>query len=139
MAEPVLTVIGFDLGSRWTGAAVGQTLTDQATPLRGFRHKDWRAIEKIIATWQPQLLIVGLPLNLRGEDQEMSARAKRFARQLEGRFGIRTEMIDERLTTREAWQIALANEKRKSKHEIDCMAAALIVESWLRRHKVPSD
>lgn len=137
MAEPIQTVIGFDLGSRWTGAAVGQTLTGRATPLRGFRHKDWNAIEKIIGQWQPQLLIVGLPLDLHGQDQEMSARAKRFARQLEGRFGIRTELVDERLTTREAWQIALANEKRKSKSEIDCMAAALIVESWLRQQERP--
>ena len=138
MAEPIQTVIGFDLGSRWTGTAVGQTLTGQARPLRGFRHKDWNTIEKIIGEWRPQLLIVGLPLDLRGEDQEMSARAKRFARQLEGRFGIRTELVDERLTTREAWQIALANEKRKSKTEIDCMAAALIVESWLRQQERPA-
>lgn len=138
MAEPTQTVIGFDLGSRWTGAAVGQTLTGQATPLRGFRHKDWNAIKKIISEWRPQLLIVGLPLDLHGEDQEMSARAMRFARQLEGRFGIRTELVDERLTTREAWQIALANEKRKSKTEIDCMAAALIVESWLRENQRPA-
>ena len=131
MAEPIKTVIGFDLGSQWTGVAVGQTLTGRASPLRAIRHKDWQAIEKILAEWQPQVLVVGLPLNMRGEQQEMSARAQRFARQLEGRFGIRAELIDERLTTRAAWEIALANEKRKWKTDIDCLAAALITESWL--------
>ena len=95
MTAVIKTVVGFDYGSYWTGIAVGQTLTGQATPLRAVRSKDWPAIGKILHQWQPQVLVVGLPLNMRGERQEMSARAERFARQLEGRFGIRTEMIDE--------------------------------------------
>ena len=60
--------------------------------------------------------------------------AERFARQLEGRFGIPVTLVDERLTTREAYLIALENEKRKSKTDIDCLAAALITESWLAEH-----
>lgn len=131
MAQPIKTVIGFDFGSYWTGIAVGQTLTGQATPLKAVKSKDWPAIEKILQQWQPQVLVVGLPLNMRGERQEMSARAERFARQLEGRFGIRSVMVDERLTTREAYLIAQENEAHKSKTEIDCLAAALITESWL--------
>ena len=134
MSEPIKTVIGFDFGSHWTGVAVGQTLTGQATPLHAVRSKDWQAIEKLIDDWQPQRLVVGLPLNMRGERQEMSARAERFARQLEGCFGIPTSLVDERLTTREAYQIAIENEDKKSKTEIDCLAAALITESWLLDH-----
>jgi putative Holliday junction resolvase len=134
MAEPIKTVIGFDFGTHWTGVAVGQTLTRQASPLDAVKSKDWKGIERILQEWKPQVLIVGLPLNMDGEQQEMSKRAERFGRQLEGRFGIKTVMIDERLTTREAYQLATENQRKKSKTEIDSLAAALITESWLREH-----
>ncbi|MFZ9037095.1 MAG: Holliday junction resolvase RuvX [Gammaproteobacteria bacterium] len=132
MAEPVKTVIGFDFGSHCIGVAVGQTLTGQASPLTAVKSKDWYAIGKILLEWQPQLLVVGLPLNMLGEQQEMSKRAERFCRQLEGRFGIPTRLVDERLTTREAHQLSLESRRKKSKPEIDSLAAALITESWLR-------
>ncbi len=132
MNETLSTVIGFDYGSKWIGIAVGQTLTRQARPLGAIRSGDWGAIEKVIAEWQPQKLIVGLPLNMQGEAQEMSQRARRFGRQLEGRFGIPAEFIDERLTTREAWTVAVETGEHRSKQEIDSLAAALITESWLR-------
>jgi len=134
MADPVKTVIGFDFGSHWTGVAVGQTQTRQASPLTAVKSKDWHAIERILHDWQPQLLVVGLPLNMKGEQQEISARAARFSRQLEGRFGIRSTLIDERLTTREAYQLAIESRRKRSKTEIDCLAAALITESWLREN-----
>ena len=135
MAEPVKTVIGFDFGTYWTGVAVGQTITRQASPLGAVKSKDWKGIERILQQWQPQVLIVGLPLNMAGEQQEMSKRAERFGRQLEGRFGIKTVMIDERLTTREAYQLAIENQRKMSKTEIDSLAAALITESWLRKQE----
>jgi putative Holliday junction resolvase len=132
MNESLTTVIGFDYGSKWIGIAVGQTLTRQARPLAAIRTGDWDAIKQVIDDWRPQRLVVGLPLNMQGEQQEMSARTERFGRQLEGRFGIATTCIDERLTTREAYTIAIGSEERKSKQEIDSLAAALITESWLR-------
>ena len=135
MAEPVKTVIGFDFGTYWTGVAVGQTITRQASPLGAVKSKDWKGIERILQQWQPQVLIVGLPLNMAGEQQEMSKRAERFGRQLEGRFHIKTVMIDERLTTREAYQLAIENQRKMSKTEIDSLAAALITESWLRKQE----
>ena len=134
MAEAIKTVIGFDFGTHWIGVAVGQTLTRQATPLHAIKTNDWAAIEKLLGEWQPQLLVVGLPLNMRGEAQEITRRAERFARQLEGRFHIPARLVDERLTTREAYLIAIENERKKSKTDIDCLAAALITESWLENH-----
>ena len=131
MPEAIQTVIGFDYGTDWIGVAVGQTLTRQASPLSAVKSGDWTRIGQLIERWQPQRLIVGLPLNMQGETQEMSRRAERFARQLEGRFGIRSALIDERLTTREAYLIALEGERRKSKPEIDSLSAVLITESWL--------
>lgn len=132
MPDPIKTVIGFDFGKRWIGVAVGQTLTRQARPLQALKNGDWERIGRLIEDWQPQRLVVGLPLNMKGEVQEMSVRAERFSRQLEGRYGIQSELIDERLTTREAWQIAIDSADRKSKMEIDSLSAILITESWLR-------
>ena len=134
MPESLRTVIGFDFGSYWIGVAVGQTLTLQATPLKALKNSDWKGIKQVLDEWKPQKLVVGLPLSMNGEDQEMTAGAKRFGRQLEGRFGIDTMMVDERLTTREAYQIAVEQQNKKSKQELDCLAAALITESWLQNH-----
>ena len=132
MPEDLTTVVGFDFGSRWIGVAVGQTLTRQATPLTTLKANDWKSIKRLLDEWQPQRLVVGLPLSMSGADQEMTASAKRFGRQLEGRFGRATVMVDERLTTREDYQIATAQQRKKSKQEIDSMSAALITETWLQ-------
>jgi putative Holliday junction resolvase len=132
MPDQSTTVIGFDFGSYWIGVAVGQTLTREATPLPALRNNDWKAIERLLDEWRPQQLVVGLPLSMNGEDQEMTASAKRFGRRLEGRFGIATCMVDERLTTREAYQIAVEQQQHKSKTEIDSLSAAIITESWLQ-------
>jgi len=135
MTEAVGTVIGFDYGTRWIGIAVGLTLTRQARPLGAIKSSDWGAIEQVLREWQPQRLVVGLPLTMQGEEQDMSARAERFGRQLEGRFGIATELIDERLTTREAYSVAIENGQYRTRQEIDSLAAALLTESWLREYQ----
>jgi putative Holliday junction resolvase len=134
MPEKLTTVIGFDFGTSWIGVAVGQTLTQQATPLTTLKTSDWKSIERLIDEWRPQKLVVGLPRSMSGEDHEMTARSKRFGRQLQGRYGIDTSMVDERLTTREAYQIAIEKEEYKSKQEIDSLSAALITESWLQNY-----
>ena len=130
------TVIGFDLGTSWTGVAVGQTLTAQARPLpaiKSVRQKpDWPAITRLIEEWKPQKLIVGLPHSAIDEIQIMGDKATRFGRQLEGRYHIDTELIDEGLTTREAINMSVESGKHKTKPEIDSIAAVLITESWLR-------
>ena len=132
MPDGTKTVIGFDFGSYSIGVAVGQTLTRLASPLDAVKYKDWKSIEDLLSEWQPQQLIVGLPLTMDGEEQEISARAHRFGRQLEGRFGIKTTLVDERLTTREAYQMAIESKRKKTKAQIDSLSALLITESWLR-------
>jgi putative Holliday junction resolvase len=134
----VSTVIGFDLGTVYTGVAVGQTITGQANPLRALKSKqrkpDWSSIESLIKTWHPQKLIVGLPTHLDGSDDEMTEAAKKFSRQLEGRFHIDTVLVDERLTTREAYDISIESGEFKEKQQIDSISAALLTESWLREY-----
>ncbi len=133
------TVIGFDFGTRWTGVAVGQTLTAQARPLaaiKSIRQKpDWPAITRLLQEWKPQKLIVGLPHSAYDEIQTTGIKATRFGRQLQGRYHIDTELIDEGLTTREAFNLMLESGQRKSKPEIDSLAAVLITESWLREYQ----
>jgi putative Holliday junction resolvase len=137
--EKIETVIGFDYGTSWIGIAVGQTLTAQARPLpaiKSFKQSpDWEAISKLLSEWKPQKLIVGLPTSEHAETKYMTDKASRFSRQLHGRFHIETQLIDERLTTREAYTIAIDSGKQKSKPEIDSLSAVLITETWLREYQ----
>ncbi len=132
---PELTVLGFDYGSHWIGSAIGQTRTSTASPLEPIRchdfKPDWTRISQLIKTWQPDCLVVGLPTNLDPQEQEITRQAKRFSRQLQGRFHLPVHLIDEHLTTRAAWQIAEQATSRQDKPDIDCIAAVLITESWL--------
>lgn len=134
----IKTVLGFDFGTVWTGVAVGQTITAQANSIKAIKSRnqkpDWSIIESLIRTWQPQKLIVGLPTSLDGSDDEMTQITKKFSRQLQGRFHIDTELVDERLTTREAYDLAIESGKYKTKPEIDSISAVLITESWLREY-----
>jgi putative Holliday junction resolvase len=136
MPSDNITVIGFDFGTWWIGSAVGQSQTCTASPLQPVKvingKPDWDKIRLMIETWRPDRLIVGLPTNMFDEESSITVKARRFSRQLNGRFNIKTELIDERLTTREAWQIVEHNaQKHLSKPQFDCIAAVLITETWL--------
>lgn len=125
------TVLGFDYGTRRIGVAVGQEITHTVTPLTTLTSKtdtpDWAAISRLIAEWQPALLIVGLPLHMDGSEQPLTQRARRFGNQLKGRYNLPVELVDERLTSYEAEQLL---DPRQSKAAIDALAAQLIVQSW---------
>jgi putative Holliday junction resolvase len=94
------TLLAFDFGLKRIGVAVGQTQTRSASRLTTVsvkrEHPDWTAIAKLIEIWTPDALVVGLPLNMDGSEQEMTLRAKRFGRQLEGRFGLPVHLVSER-------------------------------------------
>lgn len=130
-------LLGFDFGTHRIGVAVGQTLTCSATPLTTVHNRndrpDWGALERIVAEWQPTGAILGLPLHMDEREAELAARVRRFARQLHGRFGLTTHLIDERLSTRAARErLAVAGAGRFG---VDAVAAQLILETWLgERH-----
>lgn len=128
------TVLAFDYGLKQIGVAVGQTLTGSATPAAVLKARDgmpnWDEVEKLIKNWQPDLLLVGLPLNMDGSESDFCPRARRFARRLHGRFAIKTLMADERLSTREAKSRDGYRESYR-KTPIDNLAAQIILESWL--------
>jgi putative Holliday junction resolvase len=133
MSGNARTVLAFDFGLRTIGVAVGNDLLGTATALRPVAARDgvpdWKQIERLIAEWQPGLLVVGLPLNMDGTESEMSRRAARFARRLSGRFNIRCELMDERLSSFEA-RDQLAASERGRRESVDSLAARLILQSW---------
>ena len=110
--------------------AVGQTLTDTATPLEIIpvrnNRPDWDRIGALIRQWQPQTLLVGNPLNMDGSRQQLTARADTFAGKLRGRFRLPVLRADERLTTVEA------RSRRKDRERMDHVAAQVILEGWLQ-------
>ena len=135
------TLLGFDFEEKRIGIAVGQSLTGSVTPLTtlsAIRQKpDWAGIEALIKEWQPDRLIVGLPLHMDGSEQDMTQRAKRFGNQLKGRYNLPVEWMDERLSSDEAERILQQRgAKRSDKKDIDKLAAALILQSWLDQQTV---
>jgi putative Holliday junction resolvase len=132
------TILCFDFGTKTIGIAVGQTLTATANALTELKAKDgtpdWNAVKKVIDDWQPDLLVVGLPLNMDGSTSELSQRADKFARRLHGRFGLPYEMADERLSSFEAkGEIIAASGSRDFKQKgVDSLAAKIILEGWFQ-------
>ncbi|WP_084004704.1 Holliday junction resolvase RuvX [Terasakiispira papahanaumokuakeensis] len=130
-------VLAFDFGSRRIGVAVGNELTESARPLSPLPARDgipqWPQLEALLKEWAPDLLIVGLPLNMDGTDSPMSLRARKFAKRLFGRFGLPCGLVDERGSTREAKTIARGQGHQGNYREdsVDGLAASLILESWL--------
>lgn len=135
--------LGLDYGLRRIGVAVGSRATGAARALTTLPCEDgtpdWDRLAALLEEWRPDRLVVGLPLNLDGTESEMTARARRFARRLEGRFQLPVEMIDERLSSAEA--LATLKEDRRTgrrrrpvaREDVDREAAAVILQAWLDR------
>jgi putative holliday junction resolvase len=130
------TVLAFDFGTRRIGVAVGNTLLRIARPLTTIAAEAnaarFAAIAALVADWQPGLLVVGRPVHADGVPHEMTARAERFARQLEGRFGLPVARVDERFTSVGAEDALAAAGVRAGARKAarDEVAAQLILQSW---------
>ncbi len=134
------TVLAFDYGLKQIGVAVGNTLLGTTRSLVVLRARDgvpdWSALAALVAEWQPDLLVVGDPLNMDGSVSELATRARKFGRRLHGRLGLPVTMTDERLSSYTAKQ-----EQREQGHRgdykaapIDSYAAELILQTWLREN-----
>ena len=131
-------LMAFDFGTQKMGVAVGQALIESANPLPLFPMRDgipnWDELLKIVKQYQPDLFLVGLPLNMDDTESELSVRARKFARRLRHQTNIDTLMVDERLTTREARdELEHYQAQGRGKNiAADSVAAALFIESWYR-------
>ena len=89
------TIIGFDFGKKYIGVAVGQEITGNASPLGSVKANDgvphWDSLENFLKEWQPDLIVVGLPLNMDGSEQQLTLDAKKFGNRVAGRFGLKVE------------------------------------------------
>jgi len=126
VAQQPLSFLAFDFGARRLGVATGNSLTRTATPLTTVAvdgEARMAAIAALIAEWRPAALVVGVPRHPDGVAHANTARARRFARELQARFGLPVHEVDERYTTTDA--------KRAGAADLDAAAAAIILEQHL--------
>ncbi len=133
-------ILAFDFGMRRIGLAVGQATTRTASSLhtvRNGREPDWGDIDRVVRQWQPQLLLIGLPLGPEGDETDMSRAARSFASALADRYGLPVDFADERLTSRAAEGRfaelrASGGLRRKHADQLDAISAQIILENWLQ-------
>lgn len=139
-------LLGFDVGTRLIGVAVGNRLTDSAQPVAVVnvreRQPDWARLDELLRQWRPDALVVGLPLTRDGGNQPMTRHARRFAEALRERSGLPVHMQDERHTSQEAARRfaharAAGTRRRRDAASLDAMAAVVILESWFDTHPAP--
>lgn len=131
------TLFAFDFGTRFVGIAVGDTETLTAHPLDMIDAEAnalrFARIEALVREWRPARLVVGLPLSLEGAESDMTRRARRFARQLQARFGLPVDMTDERLSSVSAEEMLTSAGRggRTHKHASHALAAQIILQDYL--------
>lgn len=125
-------LLAFDFGLRHIGVASGQTITRTAAPLPELRARagepQWPALMKLVTEWRPDLLLVGLPLNMDDTDNPITVKARAFARALQTRTAVPVLLVDERLSTRAANDALKAGREHRDHHG---MSACVIAETWL--------
>ncbi|MDE2406946.1 MAG: Holliday junction resolvase RuvX [Xanthomonadaceae bacterium] len=134
------TVLGFDVGTRRIGVAVGNALTGTASAVAVIDvhagGPDWAQFDKLLRDWRPDGLVVGDPMTLDGGDQPIRKAARAFAEAARGRSRLPVVLIDERNSSQEAARRfaaarAVGTRKRRDAQVLDAVAAAVIVERWL--------
>jgi putative Holliday junction resolvase len=129
-ARPVVehkSYLAFDFSQRRVGVAIGNTLLRQATPLESIDaqgEERFATIGALIARWQPDALVVGVPASANGQAHDNTGRAQRFVRQLRERYRLPVHEVDERFTTAAA--------RADGARDLDAAAAVLILEQFLR-------
>lgn len=132
-----MVVIGFDFGMKYIGVAAGQALTNTASALPCLQAKDgipdWQQIDKLIAEWKPEYLLVGIPYNMDGSEQYITSCARKFANRIQEKTKMPVDLVDERLSTWEAKQILPQGRKKKQDYlnKLNSLAAKILVEQWL--------
>lgn len=129
-------IMAFDFGRRNIGVAVGQTITQTATPLAPLLAKagipEWHPLDKVLREWRPAALLVGMPLNMDGSEQPLTEQARAFALSLKARYSLPVYGMDERLTSKDARDqlFTAGGYKALKNHSVDSLAACLILESF---------
>lgn len=122
------TVLAFDYGEKKIGVALGNFITREARALGILPNITvegrFEAVSELIREWNPVQLIVGMPVNPEGGEQPSMRLARRFGNQLNGRFNLPVEWVDERYSSRAA---SMAGARRG---ELDAEAARIILQQY---------
>jgi putative Holliday junction resolvase len=130
-------LLGFDFGMKRIGVAVGQTVTQSARPLATLKAIDGKpqmdTLKKLIKLWHPKAIVVGIPLNMDGTEQNTTIAARQFAQMLRDEFNLPVHEVDERLTTKAAREnlFAEGGYRALQNGQVDSVAAQLILQNWL--------
>jgi putative Holliday junction resolvase len=128
-SRAVRSFLAFDYGTKRVGVATGNTLMKLTQPLRTLALEGdarFKAIEALIKEWRPDALVIGVPFHPDGAEHDNTVRARKFGRQLNGRFGLQVHEVDERYTT--------VDVEAAGARDADSAAAALILEQFFREH-----
>ena len=134
-------IIAFDFGLKHIGVAIGQEITSTAQTFRSLQanngEPDWNILDILIKEWKPKLFVVGNPLNMDGSDSEMKKKSDKFSHLINKRYDIPVELMDERLTTREAKDRLKAEEDNSASSGRDThqIAAQIILENWFSENR----
>ncbi len=136
------TYLGFDFGIRKIGVAVGQRLTGTASPLETIRSEKkavrWQAIDRLVATWRPDGMVVGIARQVDGRDNPVTPLMRKFCRRLEARYRLPVHAVDEHLTSFESRRLLFDDLKLRAgkvREVNDQLAAQLILQTWLNLQK----
>ena len=136
MPDPLkkpMTILAFDYGTRRVGVAVGNTETKASQALKTIFATNadglFREVESLLKEWQPDQIVVGLPTHPDGAEHEMTARAKRFGNQVNGRFNLPVTWVDERYTS------AVLEGDPQMHDNLDAHSAALILEQYFAEYQ----
>ncbi len=135
-----MAVAALDFGTRRIGVAVADATGLIASPLCTLKRRsirtDLEALDRLLKARQIDRIIVGLPLNMDGSEGPMARAARAFAGRLGLATGLAVELLDERLSSFEARdRLAAFAPRARRKASIDAVAAAVILESWLKRNR----
>ena len=134
-------VFAFDFGLKHMGLAIGQEVTQTANTLYSLKAKngkpDWNDLDRIVGEWEPKLFVVGNPLNMDGSKSKIKEHSDRFSNLIRKRYKVPVELLDERLTSKEAvsrmkLKEIISNKKDGNRHSL---SAKIILESWFREKR----
>jgi putative holliday junction resolvase len=145
MPELYRRIMAVDIGTKRVGAAISDPLGITTRSL-GYlsctgRREALEKVVRLVGEHSPDVVVIGVPINMDGSEGEMAVKARKFADSLRNMIPVPVETIDERLTTREAENILIDADVRRSKRKqvIDGMAATIILQKYLdktRRNEV---
>jgi putative holliday junction resolvase len=137
-------ILGIDYGERRIGVAVSDPTGTIASPVgaltrRAGKRPPWAELERLVREHEIEQIVVGLPLNLAGDESDWCREVRAFGERLAARTGLAVHWVDERMSSVEAERAVrssgLRRGQREEKERVDAAAAAIILRSYLERRR----